>query len=141
MVNKDLIQRKVKLIQEDLHRLKDFSALTFDSITSNPMQMAAYERHLERMIMRAIDINQHLILELGDGSEVVRGYFDTFIALAKFGIYNEDFAKQIAPSAGLRNRLVHDYNNTDPKLIFSSVGEAIKQYMRYCEYLLKFIEK
>ncbi len=61
--------------------------------------------------------------------------------LSQLGIYSEEFAKQIAPSAGLRNRLVHEYNNTRLDIIYKSVGEAIQQYAKYCDSILKFIEK
>ncbi len=44
----------------------------------------------------------------------------------------EEFAREIAPSAGLRNRLVHEYNDSDQKIIYQSMGDALKQYTRYC---------
>ena len=31
--------------------------------------------------------------------------------------------------------------NSDGKIIYQSVGEAIKQYTQYCGYILKFLEK
>jgi uncharacterized protein YutE (UPF0331/DUF86 family) len=82
-----------------------------------------------------------MIAELGRGDEQVRGYEDTFYILSQLGIYGEEFAKQIAPSAGLRNRLVHEYNNTRQDIIYKSVNEAVAQYVRYCDSILKFIEK
>jgi uncharacterized protein YutE (UPF0331/DUF86 family) len=37
-------------------------------------------------------------------------------------------------------KLVHEYNDTDPAIIFASVGDALKQYTHYCEAVLKFAE-
>ncbi|VEP13873.1 conserved hypothetical protein [Hyella patelloides LEGE 07179] len=34
--------------------------------------------------------------------------FEAFIELAKYGVLTEDLARELAPSAGLRNRLVHE---------------------------------
>jgi uncharacterized protein YutE (UPF0331/DUF86 family) len=135
------IRRKIKLIQEDLSELDNLAHYSFDEIFKDHIKYLAAERLLEKIIMRAIDINQHMIAELGRGDEQVRGYEDTFYILSQLGIYGEEFAKQIAPSAGLRNRLVHEYNNTRQDIIYKSVNEAVAQYVRYCDSILKFIEK
>lgn len=135
------IRRKIKLIQEDLSELDNLAHYSFDEITKDHIKFLAVERLLEKVIMRAIDINQHMIAELGKGDERVRSYEDTFYVLYQLGIYGEEFAKQIAPSAGLRNRLVHEYNNTRQDIIYRSVSEAVAQYVRYCDSILKFIEK
>lgn len=135
------IRRKIKLIQEDLSELDNLAHYSFEEITKDHIIFLAVERLLEKIIMRAIDINQHMIAELGRGDERVRSYEDTFYILSQLGIYGEEFAKQIAPSAGLRNRLVHEYNNTRQDIIYKSVSEAVKQYVKYCDSILKFTEK
>jgi uncharacterized protein YutE (UPF0331/DUF86 family) len=141
MLNRDLLQRKIKLILEDLDRLREYKGLSFEEISNDFVKEAVIERLLEKIITRAIDVNRHMISELGKGTEKIRGYEDTFHALAELGIYDKEFAARIARSAGLRNRIVHEYNDTDPAIIFASVGEALKQYTHYCEVILKFEEK
>jgi len=133
------IRRKIKLIQEDLSELDPLAHYSFDEISKDHIKFLAVERLIEKIVMRAIDINQHMIAELGRGDERVRGYEDTFFILSQLGIYGEEFAKQIAPSAGLRNRLVHEYNNTRQDIIYKSVSEAVVQYVKYCDSILKFI--
>ncbi len=135
-----LILRKVKLIQEDLGRLEKLAGLTFEQITKDDVKLSAAERYLERIIMRAIDINQHIISVLGRGDERVRGYEDTFYALTDLGVYDETFAKRIAPSAGLRNRLVHEYNDTQQEIIYRAIDDAIREYVQYCDSILRFLE-
>ena len=141
MLDHELIQRKVKLIQEDLSRLEPMAEYSFDQVAKDLMKYDAVERRLERIVTRAIDVNRHVIAELGKGSESARTYEDTFLRLADLGIYPDKFAREIAPSAGLRNVLVHEYDEVDPKLVFQSVGKALFQYAKYCEYLLKLIKK
>lgn len=141
MLKRDFIQRKIKLIQEDLAKLEAVAQFSFDQVAKDPVKYGATERYLERIITRAIDINRHCIAELGKGDESITTYQDTFLLLANFKIYPEKFAKIIAPSAGLRNVLVHEYDEVDPKLVFSSVGHALAQYTKYCDYLLKFLKR
>lgn len=141
MLDKEFIVRKVKLIQEELSKLEVLRGFSFDEMAKDGVKMAAVERYLEKVVTRAIDINQHIVSELGKGSEPLKGYEDTFYALAKIGVYGEDFAKEIAPSAGLRNRLVHEYNSTKEEIVYNSVSDALKQYVKYCDFILKFVEK
>lgn len=141
MLNKQLVKRKIKLIQEDMHKLEQFSGKTFDEIEKDNVAFAAMERYMERIVSRALDINQHMLTELGGGEEKIRSYRDTFLALADLNVYEDDFAQQIAKSAGLRNRLVHEYNDTDPEIIFNSLKTALRDYTRYCEAVLEKTEK
>lgn len=141
MLNKDFVLRKIKLIQEDLARLEPLAHLTFNDLAKDSLMYDATERRLERIVTRAIDINRHVIAEQGAGNEKVRTYQDTFLALAKFGVYPQEFAEQIAPSAGLRNVLVHEYDEIDPKKVYESVGKALGQYANYCNFLLELLNK
>ncbi len=141
MLDKDFLTRKTKLIQEELAHLEEFKDYSFDEVAKDFRKLAIIERLLEKIITRAIDINQHIISEKGKGTEKIRGYEDAFIVLSEIGVYPEDFAKRIAPSAGLRNRLVHEYDNLDNKIVYKSVDEALEQYAKYCSYILDFVEK
>jgi uncharacterized protein YutE (UPF0331/DUF86 family) len=140
MVNKDFVNRKIKLIQEDLACLEPMSHLSLEQLAEDSISYAATERLLERIVTRAIDINRHLIAELGAGTEKMRTYEDTFLALAELKVYSVDFAKSIAPSAGLRNILVHEYDSVDMNKIYLSVGKALEQYAAYCKFLLEFLD-
>jgi len=140
MLDKNFITRKIKLIQEEISKLEELSSYTFEEIKDDFLKRYSVERTLEKIIMRAIDINQHIIAENAIGYETLRGYEDTFHVLSKLDIYPEKFSKKIAPSAGLRNRLVHEYNDTKDEIIYKSVAGAIAQYTEYCNYILRYIQ-
>lgn len=140
MFDAELMKRKLSLNERELLRLREFEHLTIDEIAKNPIDYAAVERFLERLIGRAIDINRHIIAELGDSANSVVRQRDTFLRLADLGVYPEEFANSIAPSAGLRNALVHEYNNIDPAMLQKSIGTAIKEYNEYAKYILAFLE-
>jgi len=40
-------------------------------------------------------------------------------------ILDPEFARRIARGAGLRNRLVHEYNEIDPRKVFESLEAAL----------------
>ena len=57
MLNKEFVEKKVSLIEEDIKRLKDFGNMTAGKIFLNYEKQATVERLMERIIARAIDIN------------------------------------------------------------------------------------
>jgi len=67
MLDKNFIIRKVKLIHEELSHLEELSNFSVEEIAADYKKTAIVERLLEKIITRAIDINQHIIAEMGKG--------------------------------------------------------------------------
>ena len=92
MLDKNFITRKIKLIQEEIAKVEELSNYTFEEIKNDFLKRYSVERALEKIIMRAIDINQHIIVENAIGYETIRGYEDTFYILTKLNVYPEVFS-------------------------------------------------
>ncbi|MBU1729984.1 DUF86 domain-containing protein [Patescibacteria group bacterium] len=141
MLNAKLIKQKIDLIQTDLERLIEFKQFTFDEMAQDYIKYAALKNFLMEIIGRGIDINEHIIAKLGKEHNLSpKDYRETFLQLKELKILPADFAKKIANSAGFRNAIVHEYNNLDKNIVYKTVGEAIKQYNDYCNYILEFLE-
>lgn len=143
MLRCDFVKMKIGLIQEELGRLAEFKEFTLDEVAGDFFKYNTLERLLEKIIMRAIDINQHIIAELADEHTIAPvDYRQTFTEIVAFGVYPKEFGKKIAQSVGTRNVLVHDYDSkkTDYGKIYSSVNDCLKEYHQYCEYILKFLK-
>ena len=82
MLDKEFIRRKIKLMHENLADLEEIGELTFEDLTKDNVRWNAAEHYLQKIITRAIDINQHILAELGTGKEKVRDYHDTFLGLS-----------------------------------------------------------
>lgn len=142
MLRPEFVRRKLQLIADDLARLLPFKDESLDRLTADAIRLAAVERLLERIVMRAIDINEHLLSELGTGEEAFSTrltYRETFLRLAGLAVYPTEFAERIAASAGLRNILVHDYNDVDRKIVHQSIGACLQDYTRYIDYVDRFL--
>ena len=140
MIDKKFIQEKVNLIARDLERLKNYSSFTFDEAAKDFARYAIVKNLLMESIGRGLDINSHLIAELANSTtDSPKYYRDTFLALIEFKILPKGFAEKISGSAGFRNAIVHQYNNLDKQKIFKTIGEAIDQYSKYCQYILDFL--
>ena len=144
MLDKDLIKRKIAFIARELVALAKYKEMTIEETAQNFETQALVERLLERVITRGIDINKHIIAnaaEKTENLEPVIKYRETFLRLADIGVYSREFAEKIAPSAGFRNALVHEYNNIDKKILQKSIKEAVEEYNEYGKYVLAFLDK
>ena len=97
------------------------------------------ERYLERMIGRAIDINFHLLTESGEAPP--SDYHSSFLRLAALKVLEPDFAARIARAAGLRNRLVHEYDEIDPKKVYEALQSALHDIPVYLQRVEAFLDR
>lgn len=124
MIDAELINRKLVLIGQDLDEVASLGWLPKSEYLGNPVNEAAAERYLERMIGRMIDVNFHLLVE--SGQPPPPDYYQSFMKLAELGVYEHEFAEQIARSAGLRNRIAHEYDEIDAEQVYEAVQTAGK---------------
>jgi uncharacterized protein YutE (UPF0331/DUF86 family) len=139
MIDPALITRKAALILQDLPALTELSRKTSDEYLANPIHEVLAERYLERAIGRMIDINYHLITELDRPPP--KDYHESFLILGTLGILPPTFAREVAVAAGLRNRIVHEYDEIDARKVYEALQAAIKQIPLYLDHVNRFIEK
>jgi uncharacterized protein YutE (UPF0331/DUF86 family) len=143
-VRPEFVDRKLQLIAEDLGRLAQFGDLTHEDFVADTIRLAAIERMLERIVLRAIDVNEHLIATLATGREqrtTRLTYRETFLALVGLAVLEAEFAERIAPSAGLRNVLVHEYNDVDHRIVHRAIRSALADYAAYVDAVQSFVDR
>ena len=138
MIDKTLVIRKINLISEDLRSLKPLAELSIEAYKKDPVNEVLAERYLERMIGRMIDLNYHFITELDNPPP--KDYYESFITLGRLKILGSDFADQIAQSAGLRNRIAHEYDEIDEEKIYEGIKMAVRDMPEYLDAIYKFIQ-
>jgi uncharacterized protein YutE (UPF0331/DUF86 family) len=136
-IDADLVTRKMLLITSDLDLLRRIAESGLDAYLSSPMHQAAVERYLERVIGRMIDINYHLLTE--SGQPPPPDYHASFTRLGELHVLDGDFARQIARAAGLRNRLVHEYEALDPRKVFEALDATLRDVPQYLSQVHTFI--
>jgi uncharacterized protein YutE (UPF0331/DUF86 family) len=140
----EFVERKLQLITEDLGRLTGFRDVRYEELLEDDIRLAALERILERIVLRAIDVNEHLLSTHATGEEAKTTrltYRETFERLSELGVYPEAFSKEIALSAGLRNILVHEYNDVDRRIVHAAIGTTLEQYTAYVEAVREFVDR
>lgn len=138
MIDPELITRKMVLIAADLSALAPYAARPVEDYIASTIDEAVVERHLERIIGRMIDINYHLLIETGQPPP--RDYYESFTRLARIGVLPAGFARQIAACAGLRNRLVHEYDEIDPARVYAGLHAAVRDVPEYLRLVQEFAD-
>ncbi|GIW41378.1 MAG: hypothetical protein KatS3mg076_1955 [Candidatus Binatia bacterium] len=139
MMDRELVTRKMALIMADLRALERLAHHTKEQYLKDPTDEVLAERYLERIVGRMIDINYHVITETGHPPP--KDYFDSFVRLGRIGVLPPEFAKRIAASAGLRNRLVHEYDEIDPERVYEALQAAVRDVPTYLRHVDEFLEK
>lgn len=129
MIDPELVIRKMVLIAADLKALAPFADRPLEQYLVDATDEVLVERYLERIIGRMIDINYHLVTEAGEPPP--RDYFASFTQLARLGVLPPAFATRIAACAGLRNRLVHEYEEIDPERVYAGMQAAVRDVPEY----------
>ncbi len=136
-IDSEIVLARLSLIAKYYNTLEQFSNITLDDYLADFNKQLIIERLLQLIIQAAIDINYHILSRLQPGNVVSN--FEAFIELAKYGVLTEDLAKQLAPSAGLRNRLVHEYDDIDSNQVYKAISFALQQYPLYVNQINNYL--
>ena len=95
------------------------------------------ERIVSQLVDLAAGINAHVLaVETGASPPDMRRSFG---AAADAGLIDHDLAGQLAPSAGLRNVLVHAYLDLDVDRLVAAVPLAVEQYGEYVRQVARWL--
>lgn len=138
-VDEKVIVRKITFINRDFKLLAGLCRLSLSEFLKKPEYEALAERYLERIIGRMIDINYHILAKAEKHSPL--DMFNSFIDMGGKGYLNNQLAKKMADSAGLRNRLTHEYDEIDEKKIYKAMKSCLEDVPKYLQKIEKIIRK
>ncbi len=139
MIDTELVNRKIVLISPDLQEIQALARRSLEVFLENRIDEVLAERYLERVIGRMIDINYHLITE--SGNPPPRDYYESFLELVKLQILPGEFARQAAACAGLRNRIVHEYEEIEPTKVYEGLQAAARDIPQYLSHIVEFVKR
>ncbi len=119
----DVIRKKLVSITAYLNDLLPYKDISFDEFMKRHYEI---ERLLELLVITASDTTFHLISARGE--PVPASYRAAFLRAGEMGIISEELSKSLALGAGLRNILVHEYEEIDYRLVHKSIPTAIKDF-------------
>jgi len=140
MLNKILVNSKISLIK---NYIKEIEGIIFNlgikEILADYTKLRTLERNFQLVVDEMIDINLYLIKE--NELAVPSDFQGSFEVLSEAKILPLDFAIRVAPVVGLRNRLVHRYEEIDRKFFIEQVKKDHKDFIKYIKLITDYINK
>ena len=139
MIDKKLVKNKLADIEGYYKELESVLENSASEIIKDRLKLRSMERLFQLIVDTSIDINTHIIAETD--ITIPDDYQSTFIILAENNILPMDFALRIAPSVGLRNKVVHKYGKVDLKRIIDDIKNEIGDYLEYMKLINEYLKK
>ena len=105
------IERRLDELSERLARLEPLRGRPRTDFDQDPYLRDIVERNLEVAAQCCIDIS-HRIISL-EGAQKPADYYEAILRMGELGVVPPGFARALAPLAGFRNILVHEYLSVD----------------------------
>lgn len=118
-----VVESKLQHLHELLTLLRNEAPTTLESFLGDRRQQLVVERLLHLCVEAASDLLEHLLVQASDVRP--QTYADTFFQAGQQHWISMNLAIRLVPAAGLRNRLVHDYEAIDPRRVYAAMGIAL----------------
>ena len=124
-----LVHARLRTMRELLDDLDAVGDVDAARLTGDRMLRHAVERVLTQLVELAVSVNGHVaVARLGRAASTYR---DSFALAAEAGVLSPQLAERLAPSAGLRDVLVHEYARVDLALVARGLDLARADYRTY----------
>lgn len=115
------IERRLDELNERLARLYPLQSKSRADFDQEPYLRDIVERNLEIAAQCCIDIC-HRIIALEQAVKP-NDYYDAILRMGELGVLPPVFAHQLAPIAGFRNILIHEYLKVDWDIVYGSLQD------------------
>ncbi len=123
-------------LSERLRRLEPLRTRPLDEFLRDAYLRDIVERNLEIAIQCCVDIaNRVISLE---GASRPRDSYESILRLGELGVLPMDFARRLAPMAGFRNILAHEYLAIDWDLVYEHL-QRLGDLRQFVDYLRKWM--
>jgi uncharacterized protein YutE (UPF0331/DUF86 family) len=131
------IERRLDELNERLARLEPLQGKERTEFDSDPYLRDIVERNLEIAVQCCLDIS-HRIIAIQKALKP-RDYQEAILRMAELGVLPAEFARHLAPMAGFRNILAHEYLQVDWDEVYSHLqdttdlhrfAECVRQWLR-----------
>lgn len=138
MLDKKFVHKKLEEIRTYLGEIEPILKLPGKEFFKGYRNMRTAERDFQLIVDAAVDINNHILLALG--LPPADKNYQSFTALGKAKVLSEKKVNVLAPSTGLRNKLVHEYDEINPAILHRSLKRFAPLYREYGSSILKYLK-
>lgn len=137
-MNIESIKQKIKVITESITEMEPILKFSSSQIISDNLKLRSMERLFQLIVDATVDINTEIIAS--NSFESPDSYQGTFYILQSMKVIKGDLVDKIAPSVGLRNRLIHRYETIKPRLSVDEIKRFIPYYIKYLKLISNYVK-
>ena len=137
MIDKPLVEKKLRRIEEFLRELKSVEIDTIEEFKENIITKRFIERNIELAIEQMIDICKHFVSGL-DLSEP-ETYSECFDMLAREGIILKQSLAAFKSMVRFRNILIHAYEGVDDSITFGIYKRRMDDFKTFTKEIRDYL--
>ncbi len=137
MDEKEKIARKIKHMKKYVDFLRSCRSAPMERLKEDYELKSAIERNFQLAIESALDIGEIIIS--AEDFEKPEDYRNVILILGKHGIIPPDFAEGFARAAGLRNILVHMYEEVDVGKLYDYLQKNLADFDEFVKYIALYL--
>jgi len=138
-LDRALVRRKLAAMSRNLADLAAIEGLSLAEYMTDRLRRKAVERLLQEVVDAAVDVNLHLLRTMQ--VQLPGDYYTSFVEIGRQNVIAPDLAETLAPAAGLRNRLVHEYDEIEDSIVLRAVGDARRDFGAYVSAIERYLQQ
>lgn len=136
-IDRDVVVGRLALMRELLTDLDLIGEPDAAALMQDRLRRHAVERILGQLVDLAVSVNTHVVAARTAAAPLT--YRESFFAMAQLGLLPQELAGRLAPAAGLRNVLQHEYVSIDLQLVADAVPLARRDFGEYIEAVARAV--
>lgn len=137
MIDKFLVEKKLRKIEDFLRELKIVQIDDFDRFKEDIVIKRFIERNRELSIEQMVDIGKHVISGLD--LEEPETYSECFDILSKASIIPENMSDIFKSMVRLRNILIHAYDNVDDSITYGIYKKRLEDFKLFINTIREYL--
>lgn len=139
MIDKPLIERKLRKIEDFLRELKTVNIESLKDFKENIVVKRFVERNLELSIEQMVDICKHFIsgLDLREPET----YSECFEIITENGVLSEETLNIFKSMVRFRNILIHTYDGIDDSITYEIYKQRLEDFRTFINSIRAFLQK
>jgi uncharacterized protein YutE (UPF0331/DUF86 family) len=139
MIDKVFIENRLEKAKQYMGELEEVFKLPLDKIRGDSLKCRAVERILQLIVDEMIDINNHIIRH--SNIKTPDDFQSAFVSLGENNILPSDLSAKLAPVVGLKNKLIHRYEEIKIDLLLTTIQKEKEDFKEYIKAIQQHIEK
>lgn len=129
MEQSHVIRRKLTNLTQYIKELEPLTSYTIKDYSGNYFIKRTGERLVQLIVESMVDVNSMIIAE--EKQPPPKDYYVSFEIMNKLGYIPQQFAEELAPCTGMRNRIVHEYDKIEDDIVFSNIPKLLQMATEY----------